>query len=163
MKIMNLPEDARIWIFQASRNFTAEEISDIEYTMDQFMKEWNAHGAALTSAYALPYDRFIVIAVDENQTQASGCSIDSMTRIIKALEEKYQLGLLNRMLVSYQIEGKIITLPLAEFKQKVKNNEIPMNASVFHNGVTNLKDFEESWELPLAESWVSSLIQPTSV
>ena len=86
---MNLPLDSKIWIFQSQRNFSAEEIVEIEQILDNFMKEWNAHGASLTSAYAIPYDRFIVIAVDENKAQASGCSIDSMTRIIKTLEEKH--------------------------------------------------------------------------
>src|SRR5690606_41337230 len=140
---MNLSQNSKIWIFQSNRNFSSEEITDIENTLEPFMKEWNAHGAKLTAAYALPYDRFIVLAVDENIEPASGCSIDSMTRIIKALEEKYKFGLLNRMLVSYKIDDEIITLPLNEFKQKVKNNEIPEHASVFHNGITKLNEFEE--------------------
>ncbi len=155
---MNLPQNAKIWIFQSTRNFNAEEITEIETKLDAFMQEWNAHGAKLTAAYAIPYDRFIVLAVDENVEMASGCSIDSMTRVIKSLEEKYNFGLLNRMLVSYQLDGEIFTLPLSEFKQKVKNNEIPEEASVFHNGITNLGEFEEGWELPLSESWVGSLL-----
>lgn len=156
----NLPQDSKIWIFQSSRNFSEDEISEIEKTFDDFMLEWNAHGTALTGAYAIPYDRFIVVAVDENKAQASGCSIDSMTRIIKALEEKYNFDLLNRMLVSYKIGEEITTLPLSEFKQKVKENQIPDEASVFHNGITKLSDFEESWESPLRESWVKHLLQP---
>lgn len=155
---MNLPSDSKIWIFQSTRNFNAEEISEIETTLDQFMLEWNAHGAKLTAAYAIPYDRFIVLAVDENVEMASGCSIDSMTRIVKRLEEKYNFGLLNRMLVSYNLGEEIITLPLNEFKQIVKNGEIPLHASVFHNGITSLGEFEEGWELPISESWVGSLL-----
>jgi len=155
---MNLSNNSKIWIFQSTRNFNAEEITEIESTLDAFMQEWNAHGAKLTAAYAIPYDRFIVLAVDENAEMASGCSIDSMTRIIKSLDEKYNFELLNRMLVSYKVEDEIITLPLSEFKQKVKNNEIPDHASVFHNGITKLSEFEEGWELPLAESWVKSLL-----
>ena len=155
---MNLSQNSKIWIFQSTRNFNSDEITEIESTLDAFMQEWNAHGAKLTAAYAIPYDRFIVLAVDENIEPASGCSIDSMTRIIKALEEKYKFGLLNRMLVSYKIDDEIITLPLNEFKQKVKNNENPEHASVFHNGITKLNEFEEGWELPLEESWVKSLL-----
>ena len=155
---MNLPQDSKIWIFQASRNFNEAEITDIEKTLDSFMQEWNAHGAALTAAYAIPYDRFIVLAADENKVPASGCSIDSLTRQIKTLEEKYNLGLLNRMLVSYKMGDEITTLPLNEFKKKEKQNEIPDEASVFHNGITKLSDFEEGWELPLAESWVKALL-----
>lgn len=155
---MNLSHNSKIWIFQSTRNFNSEEITEIESTLDAFMQEWNAHGTKLTAAYAIPYDRFIVLAVDENIEPASGCSIDSMTRIIKGLEEKYKFGLLNRMLVSYKLDDEIITLPLNEFKQKVKNNEIPEHASVFHNGITKLNEFEEGWELPLEESWVKSLL-----
>ncbi len=156
---LNLPQDSKIWIFQSSRNFSEAEITDIEKTLDNFMLEWNAHGAALTSAYAIPYDRFIVIAVDENKAQASGCSIDSMTRQIKSLEEKHNFGLLNRMLISYKVGEEIFTLPLNEFKQMVKQNQIPEEASVFHNGITKLSDFEESWESSLNESWVKPLLQ----
>lgn len=155
----NLPPDAKIWIFQSTRNFNEEEITEIEQKLDSFMLEWNAHGTALTGSYAIPYDRFIVVAVDENKAMASGCSIDSMTRQIKALEEKYNFGLLNRMLVSYKIDEEITTLPLSEFKQKVKTNQIPDSASVFHNGITKLSDFEESWESPLHESWVKHLLE----
>lgn len=155
---MNLPEESKIWIFQSTRNFNGEELKSIESRLDEFMKNWNAHGDALTAAYAIPYDRFIVVAVDENIVPASGCSIDSLTRVIKAIEADFNFGLLNRMLVSYGLNDEIITLPLSEFKEKVRQNELPMDASVFHNGVSNLRDFEEAWELPLAESWVSVLL-----
>ncbi|HUH34875.1 MAG TPA: hypothetical protein VL022_03505 [Moheibacter sp.] len=158
---MNLSEQSKIWIFQSIRNFNGEELKSIETRLDAFMKEWNAHGDALTAAYAIPYDRFIVVAADETIVPASGCSIDSLTRVIKAIEEEFELGLLNRMLVSYGINDDIITLPLSEFKEKVRQNEIPAHASVFHNGVGTLAEFEEAWELPLSESWVSVLINPS--
>src|SRR5690606_39479131 len=93
---MNLSQNSKIWIFQSTRNFTSEEINEIEQVLDIFMKEWNAHGAKLTAAYALPYDRFIVLAVDENVEPASGCSIDSMTRIIKARSEEHTSELQSR-------------------------------------------------------------------
>jgi len=155
---MNLSNNSKIWIFQSTRNFNSEEINEIEQVLDIFMKEWNAHGAKLTAAYALPYDRFIVLAVDENVEPASGCSIDSMTRIIKALEEKHQFGLLNRMLVSYKLHDEITTISLPEFKQKLRNNEISEEATVFHNGLTSLNEFDLHWELPLRESWAKSFL-----
>ncbi|MDD3771605.1 MAG: ABC transporter ATPase [Weeksellaceae bacterium] len=155
---MNLPQESKILIYQAIRNFTSEEIDEIEQSLDSFMSDWNAHGAELTAAYALPYDRFIVIAVDETLVKTSGCSVDSLTQFIKGIEAKFNLGLLNNMMVSYSINNEIFTIPLNEFKQKVKQDEIPQHASVFHNGVKTLSDFEESWELPLSESWVNVLL-----
>lgn len=150
---MNLPLNSKLWVFQSSRKFTPEEIQDIQSTLENFMTQWNAHGAPLTSAYAIPYDQFIVLVVDETQTQASGCSIDSMTRIIKEIEEKYQFGLLDRMLVNYKINEQIFTIPLPAFKQKVKEGEIPTDAIVFYNGVTSLEAYQNQWELPLDQSW----------
>lgn len=155
---MNLPEESKIWIFQSTRNFTGEELNDIENKLEEFMGEWNAHGDEMTAAYAIPYNRFIVIAADETHVPASGCSIDSLSRLMKEIEAKYEFGLLNRMLVSYGLGEDIITIPLNEFKDKVRNDEIPPQASVFHNGVSNLRDFEEAWELPLDQSWVSVLL-----
>lgn len=158
-KEMNLPQDSKIWIFPSKRNFTEIEINEIEQTLDNFMQEWNAHGDALTATYAMPYDRFIVVVADESKVPASGCSIDSLSRLIKGFEARFDLGLLNPMMVSYGINEEIFTLPLNEFKQKVRNNEIPQDASVFHNGVKTLEEFEEGWELPLSESWVNVLLE----
>ncbi|MDD3458851.1 MAG: ABC transporter ATPase [Weeksellaceae bacterium] len=156
---MNLPKNSKIIIYQSERSFTGEEITEIEQMMDEFMKRWNAHGEALTAAYALPYDRFIVIAVDESRVATSGCSLDSLNRLVKRVEAKFNFGLLNQMRVSYSTDGEIFTLPLSEFKQKVKNGEIPEHSNIFHNGVTTLEEFEENWEMPLAESWVGELLQ----
>jgi len=150
---MNLPLDSKLWVFQSSRRFTQDEIQEIQSTLETFMTQWNAHGAALTSAYAIPYDQFIVLVVDETQTQASGCSIDSMTRIIKEIEEKHNFGLLNRMLVSYKQGEEIVSLTLQDFKQKVKDGELPNDTIVFYNGVSNYRDYQSQWELPLDQSW----------
>lgn len=157
---MNLPQHSKIIIYQSTRNFNNEELTEVEETLNKFMSGWNTHGDALTADYAIPYDRFIVIAVDESSVSTSGCSLDSLTRLIKKIEAKFNFGLMDHMKVSYSLDNEIFTLPLTAFKQKVRNGEIPEHAHIFHNGVTNLQEFEESWEMPLGESWVSSLLKP---
>lgn len=155
----NMPQESKIIIFQSGRDMNGEELADVEMTLDNFLKGWNTHGSALAASYAIPYDRFVVIAVDENVAATSGCSLDSLTQTMKELENKHKFGFMDHMKVSYNLDGEIITLPLMEFKRKVKNNEIPDHATIFHNGVTNLGEFEEDWEVPLNESWVKDLIQ----
>lgn len=157
---MNLPQHSKIIIYQSKRDFNNEELTEVEEILNKFMAGWNTHGDALTADYAIPYDRFIVIAVDESQVSTSGCSLDSLTRTMKKIEEKFNFGLMDQMMVSYSHNNEIFTLPLTEFKQKVRSGEVPEDAHIFHNGVTNLGEFEESWEMPLAESWVSSLLKP---
>lgn len=156
---MNLPKHSKIIIYQSERNFTGEELAEVENMINEFMARWNTHGEKLTADYAIPYDRFIIIAVDESSVSTSGCSLDTLNRLMKRIEEKFKFGLLNQMRVSYSLNNEIFTIPLTEFKQKVRNGEIPEQAHIFHNGVTTLQEFEENWEMPLEESWVSSLIQ----
>ncbi|MFA5620594.1 MAG: ABC transporter ATPase [Weeksellaceae bacterium] len=158
---MQLPKNSKVWIYQGNRNFTGEEINDIESVLNEFMKEWNAHGEPITADYAIPYDRFIVVAADQ-AVPTSGCSEDDLSRTIRAIDTKYGLDLLNRMKVSFHLDGEISTIPLNDFKAKVRNNEIPEHANIFHNGVTTLQEFEENWEMPLEESWVKTLLKQNS-
>lgn len=153
-----IAEESKIWIFQSSRDFTQNEIFEIERELSEFIQDWNAHGAALTATFWIPYGRFIVISADENRVQASGCSIDSMTRKMKAIEENYNFGLLNRMLVSYKSKGEIFTLPLADLKQKIQSGELNDEINVFNNGVSTLNQFQTSWELPLQQSWAAKFM-----
>src|SRR5690625_7694503 len=98
--------------FPIQKKFYSRRVNRNRNKLEHFMGEWNAHGDSLTAAYAIPYNRFIVIANDETKVPVSGCSIDTLSHLIKEIEDKFQLGLLNRMLVSYAIGEEIITLPL---------------------------------------------------
>ncbi|MCB0470074.1 MAG: ABC transporter ATPase, partial [Flavobacteriaceae bacterium] len=61
-----LPEDSRIWIYQANRSFTEDEIKEISSKLDVFIENWTAHGSDLESGYKIVYKRFIVIALNQN-------------------------------------------------------------------------------------------------
>ncbi|WP_413532533.1 ABC transporter ATPase [Empedobacter brevis] len=154
---MNLADDSRIWIFQANRKFSIEEKQAITAKLNNFIADWNAHGAELLADFDLPYDQFIVVGVDEKQASASGCSIDKLTKIIREIDADYSFDLLNRMLVSYENENEVIIEKLPIFKQKVKEGEIK-NVKVFNNGISLLNDFKQNWLLPLEESWAKTLL-----
>lgn len=156
---MNLPQHSKIIIYQSNKNFTGDELAEVENMLNQFLAKWNTHGQSLTADFAIPYDRFIVIAVDENSVSTSGCSLDSLTRLVKQIEQKFNFGLMDSLKVSYSVNQEIFTIPLVQFKQKVRSGEIPESAHIFHNGVSTLKEFEESWEMPLRDSWVSELLK----
>jgi len=154
---MNLSDDSRIWIFQANRKFSIEEKENITNKLNNFIGDWNAHGAELLAGFDLPYDQFIVVAVDENQAAASGCSIDKLTKLVREIDADYSLDLLNRMLVSYETNEKILIEKLPTFKQKVKEGAIK-NVNVFNNGISSLKDFKQNWLVPLEDSWAKTLL-----
>jgi hypothetical protein len=150
-----LPEDARIWIYPASRPFSEAELPAVREALDTFLTQWTAHGADLRAGYDLPYNRFIVIGLDQAQAQASGCSIDTSVRFIQQLEAQYQISLLDRMNVSFK-QGPYITYKsLEEFRKMARARSVSGNTIVFNNLVANKKEYDENWEVPAAESWHS--------
>ncbi len=148
-----LPETSRIWIYQADRSFTSDELEEIRNEMDAFLKDWTAHGTNLKAGYEIRYKRFIVIALDQSQAAASGCSIDASVHFIQHLEKKYHVQLLDKMNVSYKQGEYIAYKPLTDFKKMAKQKAVSKNTIVFNNLVNNKQEYEEYWEVPASESW----------
>ncbi len=150
-----LPEDSRIWIYQSNRKLTDAEIQDIETELKIFLEQWAAHGSPLHASYVLKYNRFIIIAVDQNIQNVTGCSIDSSVMFIQSLEQKYQIDLLDKMNVTFKLGEHIAHKPLIEFKQMAKQKAVSENTIVFNNLVNTIAEWQDFWEVPAKESWHS--------
>lgn len=151
----NLPEESRIWIYQSNRKFSDDELSEIETDLQSFLNEWAAHGTSLESSYLLKYNRFIIIAVNQEVQAATGCSIDSSVEFIQGLEKKYSVDLLDKMNVTFKQGDHIAHKTLMDFKKMVKDKSVTENTVVFNNLVNNIEEFNESWEVPAIDSWHS--------
>lgn len=148
-----LPESSRIWVYQASRPFTAEELSQIEPRVESFLTQWTVHGSNLHAGYELKYNRFLIFGLDQGINSASGCSIDSSVHFIQDLEREYNVELLDKMNVSFK-QGEYITYkPLIDFKKMVKSRSVSPKTIVFNNLVNTKAELEHDWEVPLQESW----------
>mgnify|MGYP001157516709 FL=1 len=148
-----LSDEARVWIYPASRPFTVDECDEITTTLHAFLTQWTAHGASLNAGVSMPYNRFIVIALDESQQEATGCSIDASVKIIQEIETIYGVTLLDKMNVSFK-QGEYITYkPLMDFKKMVKSKAVTENTIVFNNLVVNKEEFLTQWEVPAHQSW----------
>ncbi len=150
-----LPQDARIWIYQANRSFTEEELNEIESSLEEFLTQWTAHGADLKAAYTIKYKRFIVIGLDQTMSSASGCSIDASVHFIQKLEKAYNVDLLDKMNVSYKQGEFVAYKPLTDFRKMVKDGAVSKKTVVFNNLVANKHEFDKLWEVPASESWHS--------
>ncbi|MCO6564021.1 MAG: hypothetical protein J6581_01110 [Apibacter sp.] len=145
---------SKLWVFQSRRFLSSEEKQDISYTISNFLKSWAAHGADLKSEFKIIKNKFIIISVDENQTKATGCSIDKLNQCIKRIDYKYQLDLLNRLWVSYQDDsGDIATVSMSSFKEKIKSAQITPDTYIYNLAISTSKEFEEKFKQPLKESW----------
>lgn len=148
-----LPEESRVWIYQANRSFTEDEISEIQSKLDAFIESWTAHGSDLNAGYKIEYKRFIIIGLNQNLNKATGCSIDASVHFIQQLEQDYNVDLMDKMNVSYKQGDFIAYKSLLDFKKMAKDRAISKNTVVFNNLVTNIADFKENWEVPASDSW----------
>ncbi len=154
-----LPDEARIWIYQANRPFTEEEIEVVQQELEAFLQQWTAHGANLKAGFDLPYRRFIVIGLDQEQASASGCSIDASVRFIQELERKFEIELLDKMNVTFKQGEFIAYKPLKDFRKMASQRSVSSNTVVFNNLVTNKHEYENHWEVPASESWHARFIK----
>ncbi|WP_299439183.1 ABC transporter ATPase [uncultured Aquimarina sp.] len=148
-----LSDSSRIWIYQANRSFTAEELEEIKERLETFITQWTAHGSDLKAGYEIKYKRFITIALDQDMNQATGCSIDASVRFIQKLESDYNVDLMDKMNVSYKQGEFVAYKSLTDFRKMAKNRSVSPNTIVFNNLVTNIAEYKTDWEVPAKDSW----------
>ncbi|WP_299336724.1 ABC transporter ATPase [uncultured Psychroserpens sp.] len=154
-----LPEESRVWIYQANRSFTEAELSEIKERLDIFITNWTAHGSDLQAGYTIEYKRFIVIGLNQNLNIATGCSIDASVHFIQQLEKDYNVDLMDKMNVSFKQGEYVAHKSLLDFKKMAKDKAVSKNTIVFNNLVTNIAEFKENWEVPVSESWHSRFLK----
>ena len=154
----SLPESSRVWIYQANRSFTDDELNQIRNEINVFITDWTAHGADLKASYEIRYKRFLILALDQSLNSASGCSIDASVHFIQSLEKKFKVILLDKMNVSYKQGEYVAYKSLVDFKKMAKQKAVSPNTVVFNNLVTNIEEYQEHWEVPASESWHSRLM-----
>lgn len=147
--------ESKIWIYQSNRKFSDDEIAEIEVDLQHFMQNWAAHGTILDCGYQIKYNRFIIIAVDQENQIATGCSIDKSVQFIQQLEQKYAVDLLDKMNVTFKNGEHIAHKTLIDFKKMAKDKAVTEKTIVFNNLVNNIEEFNENWEVPASESWHS--------
>ena len=155
----SLPDHARVWIYPASRIFTETEKEEISEILAQFLNQWSTHGSPLKTAFTLPYERFIVIGLDEEVQGASGCSIDASVHLIQQLEQKFNLTLLDKMNVCYRDNDQIHYTALKDFRKLAKTPKVNLATIVFNNLVVDKAEYESIWEVPAYDSWHARFIK----
>jgi len=151
----DLPGHSKIWIYQANRKLSDNEVIEITEATKEFVENWAAHGTSLSASFIIKYNRFIILAVNQDAQAATGCSIDSSVQFIQSLEAKYEIDLLDKMNVTYKTGEFIAFKTLIEFKQLAKSKSVSENTIVFNNLVNTVEEWQDFWEVPANESWHS--------
>ena len=79
--------------------------------------------------------------------------MDSQVDFIIDLQNNYKVSLLDRMNVCFKQGEYVQYKELKDFKKLVKNRAVTAKTIIFDNLITNKHDFQNFWEIPIAESW----------
>ncbi len=153
VEFSTLPKHSRIWIYQSDRKFSEDEISEIHETLKSFIDSWSAHGQSLEASYLLKYERFIIIAVNQDVQAVTGCSIDASVQFIQLLEQKFNVDLMDRMNVTFKTGEYITYKSLIDFKKMAKAKSVSPSTIVYNNLVNTIEEWQDFWEVPASESW----------
>ncbi len=159
VKMEDLPNDARVWVFGADRQLDPRESSVLLEEVDRFLAQWKAHGTPLTVARSWTHDLFLTIAVDQSTAGASGCSIDGLYRALKSLEPRIGASLITSGCVFFRDASGVITCAEREtFTALGAEGKVSAETQVFDPTVTSLGEWRARFELKAGESWHAGLL-----
>ena len=155
----NFTPESRVWIYQSSRLFTIQEALQIEDLLDDFAHNWQSHGTPVKGYGNLFFGQFIVLMADETASGVSGCSTDSSVRLIKNIEELFNVQLFNRQMLAFVVKDKIQLLPLAQLPYAIENNYINGDTLYFNNLAQTKDELLNKWLIPLKDSWLKTRVE----
>lgn len=157
--IESLDDGSRVWIYRSDRILKAEEVSQVNKWLGQFIQQWTAHNQTLEAYGEVYHDRFVVIVLDEiKAASASGCSIDAQVRFIKEVGTELQIDFFDRLNFDFMIDGDVVTYHKDEVKGLIEDGKLSLDSLVFDHLVKDKSSFLSTWTKPLSDSWHMRLI-----
>ena len=148
-----LPDHARLWIYPANRNLTAEEVNTLETKLGEFTDQWTSHQQDLDAFGGIWANRFLVIGVDEERAAASGCSIDKSVRTVQQLGESIEVDFFDRNILYVLAGDQLIEYPVNGFKAAYLKGDISDETTVIDPLVQTKAAAKLGFRKPLASSW----------
>lgn len=151
-------DGSKVWIYQSNRLFVVNEALQIEEMLDQFVIQWKSHGIEVRGYADIYFGQFIIIMADESATGVSGCSTDNSVRLIKEIEQKFDVNLFERQTLAFIIKDKVQLLPINQIDYAVQNNFINGDTLYFNNTVLTKDELLKNWIIPIKDSWLAKRI-----
>lgn len=145
MSISNLSPTSKIWIYKSNRELTSSDQAFIREELNSFIPQWASHGNQLFGGGEIFENWFVVLAVDESQSMASGCSIDTSVQFMKAVGKELNVDFFDRMHVLISNGNE---------KEQIHFSDISNHpdSKIYNPLISNLADFNSNWLVPVKES-----------
>lgn len=158
----NFSDASRIWVYISDKPFSSNQQIELEPQLKDFSTHWTAHNHQLKADIKILHHQIIIVAVDESQTGASGCSIDKSVNLMKEIEKDYQVNLFERTRVAFiSSKGEIKTALVNEVIHMFDTGELNEHTDVFNTLVQTKRELENNFVIPLNESWVKKYLKTT--
>ena len=152
VEFSKISDESKVWIYSSEKKLNMNQIEYIENKISNHLVNWQSHKKDIEAAVNIVENRFVIIAVDETKVSASGCSIDSLYRLIQDIELQLSISLLNRLNVYCVINDKIVCLPFSSLKDKVDAS------TLFYDLTINNKFQLSNFLKPIKNGWCNNLI-----
>lgn len=157
MAFERFPDNSKIWIYGFNNNLSPKECELITAKLNNFVSNWTWHGAAVTGAFKLIENRFVILAATDS---ISGCSIDSSVAVFKELKQENGLDATNLNLIYFRQNNEIRSLTRNEFQSYCGGGSIKPSTAVFNLMISSLAEFRAGkFEIAFQESWHSKAFQ----
>lgn len=155
--LQELPDNSRLWIFQSSRPLDAEERKILLDMTGSFLSQWTAHQQQLKAGCDLLDGLFLLIAVDEQYTGASGCSLDKLHQFVKEAGRQLSIDLLGRLNVAVLQDDapswRQIRLP--ELEKMLSTGAVSGDERVADVNIQTLGEFRAGFKKRIQETWLN--------
>jgi hypothetical protein len=149
----------QVWIYRSIKKLSPEQENDIDKMAGDFIAQWAAHGKSLAADFDILHGHYLIFFVDSSVAEATGCSIDASVHLIREIEAKYQLGLLDRMQIGFLKNNEVEFHHFNEIKSEIAAGKIKETDLVFNAMLSNKKEFDEGFLLPLSQSAFFSVLR----
>lgn len=148
-----MPGNSKIWIYQADREFTSDELTNLSKRTADFIESWTSHTKQVKADFEIRYNRFLILLLDESHVTAGGCSIDSSVHFIQSLESEFKNPMTDRMKFAFRIGEHVGVVSKNEFEKLISEGIISDDTIVFNNLIKTKLELDTNWEIPFVKSW----------
>ena len=149
-----LSSQSKVWIYQSDKKITKDAELKIKNKLKEFVENWTAHSQVLKSSFDIRYNFFIILSIDESLNKASGCSVDSLFRVIKEIEEICEISLLSRENLAFFIDDEVVVIELKNIKDEIKKGNINTQSIFFNNFANYIEELPTNWMIPIEKTWL---------
>lgn len=151
----DLPDSARIWIYQADRPLTTAEVAAVQPALHHFADEWTSHGRNLQASAEIFHQQFLIIGLNEAVADASGCSIDASVRFVRGVEDALGVSLLEKSRMAFLVDGQVRLLDRRELKAAVADGRLQSSTPYFDATVARKAELQTSFPAAANQTWLS--------